>query len=92
MTVSASNVLRQTHSKVGVDTQVEIFIVVREVLCNNYQSRNLIGPYHFWEGAQELGKRMRLQWNPSMMDTIGDQHFVRCSEVSLTQELPVYFR
>ena len=24
------------------------FIVVREVLHNNYQSHNLIGPYHFW--------------------------------------------
>ena len=36
--------------KKGTDTQVEIkdFIVVREVLRNNYQSRNLIGPYHFW--------------------------------------------
>ena len=35
-----------------MDTGVEIkkiFIVVREVLQNNYRSRNLIGPYHFWE-------------------------------------------
>ena len=30
--------------KKGTDTRVET--VVREVLCNNYQSRNLIGPYH----------------------------------------------
>ena len=33
-----------------------------------------------------------LQWNPSITDTIGTQHFVRYSEVSLTQGLPVYFR
>ena len=24
------------------------YTVVREVLCNKYQSRNLIGHYHFW--------------------------------------------
>ena len=33
-----------------------------------------------------------LQWNPSIMDTIGHQHFVPYSEVSLTQGLLVYFR
>ena len=33
-----------------------------------------------------------IQWNPSITDTIGTQHFVRYSEVSLTQGLPVYFR
>ena len=33
-----------------------------------------------------------LQWNPSITDTIGTQHFVRYSEVSLTQGLLVYFR
>ena len=27
---------------------MEIITVVREMLCNNYRSRNLIGPYHFW--------------------------------------------
>ena len=32
-----------------MDTRVEInFTVVREVLRNNYQSRNL-GPYHVWK-------------------------------------------
>ena len=31
-------------------------------------------------------------WNPSIMDTIGDQHFVHYSEVSLTQGHPVYSR
>ena len=37
--------------KTGTDTQMEItnFTVVREVLHNNYQSCNLIGPYHFSE-------------------------------------------
>ena len=44
VTVSPSNILRQTLSR---DTQ--IFTVVREVVRNNYQSRNLIGPYHFGE-------------------------------------------
>ena len=36
--------------KKGTDTRVEIknFVVVREVLHNNYRSQNLIGPYHFW--------------------------------------------
>ena len=33
-----------------------------------------------------------IQWNPSKTDTIGTQHFVHYSEVSLTQWLPVYFR
>ena len=35
----------------STDTRVEIKIcaVVRVVLRNNYQSRNLIGPYHFLE-------------------------------------------
>ena len=34
----------------GMDARVEIkiFTVVREVLCNYYQSHNLIGPHHFW--------------------------------------------
>ena len=31
-----------------------------------------------------------LQWNPSITDTIGNQNFVRNSEVSLTHGLPVY--
>ena len=33
-----------------------------------------------------------VQWNPFITDTFGDQHFVRYSEVSPTQGLPVYFR
>ena len=33
-----------------------------------------------------------LQWNPSIMDTIGNQHFVPYSKVSLTQGLLVYFQ
>ena len=32
-----------------------------------------------------------IQWNLSITDTIGTQHFVRESEVSLTQGLPVLF-
>ena len=31
-----------------------------------------------------------IQWNPSISDTIGDQHFVPYSKVSLTQGLPVW--
>ena len=36
--------------KKGTKSRVEIKFstVLREVLRNNYQSRNLIGPYHFW--------------------------------------------
>ena len=32
-----------------------------------------------------------IHWNPSMMDTLGTQNFVRYNEVSLSQGLPVYF-
>ena len=51
VTVLPSNVqytLRQTCSKKGADIWVESkkFNVVRKVLCNNYQSGNLIGTYH----------------------------------------------
>ena len=35
--------------------------------------------------------RYWLQWNPSITDTIGNQHFVPYSKVSLTHGLPVYF-
>ena len=49
-TVSPSNIqniLRQTcknrYGYLSRDNNV-----VREVLCSNYQSCNLIGPYHFW--------------------------------------------
>ena len=35
--------------------------------------------------------KIQVQWNPSVTDTFGDQHFVRYSEVSPTQELPVLF-
>ena len=38
------------------------------------------------------GSTVVLQWNPSITDTIKNQHFVPYSEVSLTQRLPVYFR
>ena len=34
----------------------------------------------------------RIQWNPSITDTIGDEDFVRYSTVSLTQGLLVYIR
>ena len=36
--------------QIGTDTGIEIntFTVVKEVLCNNCKSCNLIGPYHFW--------------------------------------------
>ena len=33
-----------------------------------------------------------VQWNPSITDTIGNQHYVHYSGVSLTQGLPVYFQ
>ena len=33
-----------------------------------------------------------LQWNPSIMDTLGTQNCVRYNEVSLSQGLTVYFR
>ena len=43
--------------------------------------------------AQENGRlHSYIQWNPSITDTIGTQHFVCYSEVSPTQGLPVYFR
>ena len=47
---NVQNILRQFLLKKGMDTRVELkfFNVVSEVLQNNYQSHNLIGPYHFW--------------------------------------------
>ena len=33
-----------------------------------------------------------VQWNPSITDTIGTQHFIHYSKVSLTQGLLVYFQ
>ena len=40
----------------------------------------------------KLRIRNDVQWSPSTTDTIGNQNFVRNSEVSVTQGLPVYFR
>ena len=39
-----------TNSLVNDTMQWETFcrLLTRKVLCNNYQSRNLIGPYRFW--------------------------------------------
>ena len=34
-------------------------------------------------------EQIDIQWSPSVTDTIGNQNFVRNSEVSLTQGLPV---
>ena len=41
---------------------------------------------------EDAAKAKYIQWNPSITDTFGDQHFVRYSKVSSTQGLPVYFR
>ena len=47
------------------------------------------GPSSVNEG---LSSSMRsVQWNPSITDTFGDQHFVCFSKVSPTQGLLVYF-
>ena len=44
------------------------------------------------QGALMIGYLdISLQWNLSITNTIGTQHFVRESEVSLTQGLPVLF-
>jgi len=45
-----------------------------------------------WNDKRTQLQFTHVQWNPSIMDTVGDQNFVRYSEVSLTQGLPVYFR
>ena len=45
----------------------------------------------YWKWSKTRATGMKLQWNSSMTDTIGRQRFVPCSEVSLTQGLPVYF-
>ena len=45
---------------------------------------------HLYLGTVFVGHSyVLIQWNPSIMDIIGTQHFVRYSEVSLTQGLPV---
>ena len=33
---------------------------------------------------------MKLQWNPSIMDTSGNQHFVPYSKVSLSQASDIF--
>ena len=53
VTVSPSNVqniLRQTRSKKVqiLELRYKFFTVTTKVLRNNYRSRNLIGPNHFW--------------------------------------------
>ena len=42
------------------------------------------------EPQNEVNKHV--QWNPSIMDTLGTRNFVRHNEVSLSQGIPVYFR
>ena len=42
-----------------------------------------------WNGIQN---RINVQWDPSIADTIGNQHCVPYNEVSLTQGLAVHFR
>ena len=37
----------------------------------------------------EMVDRHKLQWNPSITDTIGNQHFVLCSKVSASGIFPV---
>ena len=47
-----------------------------------------------YPGSRWAGKEpgYEAKWNLSITDTIGNQHFVPHSEVSLTQGLPVYFQ
>ena len=66
--------------------------------CQNQSSLHLIKSTRFFpflaERALEQGYlcNISVQWNPYIMDTIGTQHFLRYSEVPLTQGLLVYFR
>ena len=41
---------------------------------------------------KQKGRLLVIQWNLTIMDTIGNQNFVHYSEVSLTQGFPVYFQ
>ena len=59
VTASSSNILYQTHSKKGTDTQAD-FTVVRGVLWNDYQPCNLIRPYQFWARNLTLFTRLFL--------------------------------
>ena len=43
-------------------------------------------------GQVEETEERYIQWNPSITDSFGDQHFVRYSKGSQTQGLPVYFQ
>ena len=36
---------------------IKKIIVVREGLCNNYRSHNLISPYHFWVDVHQTVSR-----------------------------------
>ena len=50
----------------------------------------------FLPGTATYSKYMNtarpIQWSPSIMDTIANRHFIPYSEVSVIQELLVYFR
>ena len=50
-TMSPNNVqkyAKPTQKRYGYSSRDrKIFTIVREVQCNSYRSRNLIGPYHF---------------------------------------------
>ena len=67
-TLSMGGVCAQTCSK-RTDIQIELnkfFIVVREVLCNNYRSCNLIGHYHvlFTRRFSSGGTHETASWLP----------------------------
>ena len=47
---------------------------------------------NFAYGCHTELARFNVQRNLSITDTVGDQNFVRYSEVFLTEGLPVYFR
>ena len=40
--------LNQLKNSIYTQVEIKTFTVVKEVLRNNYQSRNLIDPYDFW--------------------------------------------
>ena len=44
---------KPAQKRYGYSSRDKQFSVVKEVLHNNYQSHNLIGPYHFFENKHK---------------------------------------
>ena len=77
--------MKQTVKVAASNKEDDMFGVQREPVPKSHVKKGSVT-------LQPLLMTRLIQWNPSITDTIGTQHFVRYSKVSLTQGLLVYFR